>query len=88
MCWKAPKPQAPPPPAPLPAAAGPPPTPPRAAPPPDPIRPEINPAVRMAKTKKAKNPQLRGTGALRIPLTTGVNSGTAQSGGVNTGGTQ
>ena len=89
MCWKAPKPAAPPPPPPLPAAAGPPPAapkPPRTA---ELLRPSgTNAAVRQALTKKSKDPNLRGTGALRIPLTTGVNSGTAQPGGVNTGGTQ
>jgi hypothetical protein len=89
MCWKAPKPAAPPPPPPLPAAAGPPPSAPKPPPTAELLRPSgTNAAVRQARTKKAKDPSLRGTGALRIPLTTGVNStGTAPSGGVNTGGT-
>ena len=90
MCWKAPKPAAPPPPPPLPAAAGPPPAapkPPRTA---ELLRPSgTNAAVRQALTKKSKDPNLRGTGALRIPLTTGVNTtSTSPSGGVNTGGSQ
>ena len=71
----------------LPAAGGPPP--PTSTPTAELLRPSgTNQAVRQARTKKAKDPSLRGTGALRIPLTTGVNStGTAPSGGVNTGGT-
>ena len=89
MCWKAPKPAAPPPPPPLPAAAGPPPAAPKPTRTAELLRPSgTNQAVRQARTKKAKDPSLRGTGALRIPLTTGVNSGTSQSGGVNTGGSQ
>ena len=89
MCWKAPKPAAPTAP-PLPAAAGPPPAapkPPRTA---ELLRPSgTNAAVRQALTKKSKDPNLRGTGALRIPLTTGVNTtSTSPSGGVNTGGSQ
>ena len=88
MCWKAPKPAAPTAP-PLPAAAGPPPAAPKPTRTAELLRPSgTNAAVRQARTKKAKDPSLRGTGALRIPLTTGVNSGTSQSGGVNTGGSQ
>ena len=76
MCWKAPKPAAPPPPPPLPAAAGPPPAapkPPRTA---ELLRPSgTNAAVRQALTKKSKDPNLRGTGALRIKLGSNVNTG-------------
>ena len=89
MCWKS-TPAAPPPPPPLPAAPGPPPPAPTPPPPPDPVNKSgINPAVRQAKSKKAKNPQGQGTGSLRIPLQSSVNTGgTTPSGGVNTGGTQ
>ena len=75
---------APPPPPPL-APPPPPPTPP--APPlpePTPVETEINPRVKAAKSKKARNPQTKGTGALRIPLNPSVNVGSnAPAGGVN-----
>ena len=74
----------PPPPPPL-APPPPPPTPP--APPlpePAPVETEINPRVRAAKSKQARNPQTKGTGALRIPLNPSVNTGSgAPAGGVN-----
>tara|TARA_R100000781_G_scaffold107882_1_gene72250 strand:+ start:63 stop:329 length:267 start_codon:yes stop_codon:yes gene_type:complete len=87
MCFNQPQ-QAPaPPPPPMP------PTPPLAPPTPDlppPPKPvqddEINPKVRATQSKKAKNPQAQGTGALRIPLGTNINTGgasTGQGGGLN-----
>ena len=87
MCFNQPQ-QAPaPPPPPMP------PTPPLAPPTPDlppPPKPvqddEINPKVRATQSKKAKNPQAQGTGALRIPLGTNINTGGAsmgQGGGLN-----
>ena len=87
MCFNQPQ-QAPaPPPPPMP------PTPPLAPPTPDlppPPKPvqddEINPKVRATQSKKAKNPQAQGTGALRIPLGTNLNTGgasTGQGGGLN-----
>ncbi len=88
MCWKS-TPPAPAPPPPLPAAGGAPPPAPTPPPAPDAIvKPtDINPSVRMARSKKDKNPQTRGTGSLRIPLDTTVNTGSNNPpSGVNTGG--
>ena len=74
----------PPPPPPL-APPPPPPAPPEAPlPPPDPLVTEVNPQVRRAKSKKAKNTQAKGTGALRIKLGSNVNTGgDAPAGGTN-----
>ena len=73
-----------PPPPPL-APPPPPPTPP--APPlpePTPVETEINPRVKAAKSKQARNPQTKGTGALRIPLNPSVNVGSGTpAGGIN-----
>jgi len=63
----APPPLAPPPPPPAPPA---PPT-----PSPEPLVTDVNPQVRRAKSKKAKNTQAKGTGALRIKLGSNVNTG-------------
>ena len=85
MCFNQPQ-QAPAPPPPTP------PTPPLAPPtpdlppPPKPVQDVINPKVRATQSKKAKNPQAQGTGALRIPLGTNINTGGAsvgQGGGLN-----
>jgi hypothetical protein len=46
----------------------------------------VNPQVKRAKSKKSRNPYLQGgTGALRIPLNPGVNTGgaTSPTGGLN-----
>ena len=85
MCWKAPKPTPPPPPPPLPAAAGPPPAAPKPTRTAELLRPSgTNAAVRQARTKKAKDPSLRGTGALRIKLQDPQNTGASTpQGGVN-----
>ncbi len=88
MCFNQPQqaPAPPPPPmAPTPPLA--PPTP-NLPPPPKPVQDddEINPKVRATQSKKAKNPQAQGTGALRIPLGTNINTGgasTGQGGGLN-----
>ena len=65
--------------------APPPPAPP--APPvpqPEPLVTDVNPQVRRAKSKKAKNTQAKGTGALRIKLGSNVNTGSdAPTGGTN-----
>ena len=72
----------------------PPPPPPLAPPPPPPAPPtpttqepeqlvtEVNQQVQRARSKKDKNPQAKGTGALRIPLGDNVNT-TGQTGGGN-----
>ena len=78
------RPSAPPPPplAPPPPAPPAPVTPPK---PPEPIQPDVNPKVRQAQSKKAKNQQGTGTGSLRIDLNN-VNPGgntTGKGGGVN-----
>ena len=69
-----PPPLAPPPPPPAP------PTPPTPAP--EPLVTDVNPQVKRAKSKKDKNPQTKGTGALRIPLGETVNT-SGQTGGGN-----
>ena len=65
--------------------APPPPAPP--APPvpqPEPLVTDVNPQVRRAKSKKAKNTQTKGTGALRIKLGSNVNTGgNSPTGGTN-----
>ena len=67
----------------------PPPLPPRRpVPAPQPLDKEtdVNPQVKRAKSKKSRNPYLQGgTGALRIPLNPGVNTGgtTSPTGGLN-----
>tara|TARA_R100000234_G_C4838858_1_gene110192 strand:- start:104 stop:352 length:249 start_codon:yes stop_codon:yes gene_type:complete len=62
--------------------APPPPAPP--APPtpsPKPLVTDVNPQVQRARSKKDKNPQTKGTGALRIPLGENVNTGGQTTGG-------
>jgi len=65
----------------------PPPQPPPPAPPtpsPEPLVTDVNPQVRRAKSKKAKNTQAKGTGALRIKLGRNVNTGgDTPAGGTN-----
>ena len=63
----------------------PPPEPPRQPlPAPDPLETEVNPQVRRAKSKKAKNTQAKGTGSLRIKLGSNVNTGgDTPAGGTN-----
>jgi hypothetical protein len=78
----------PPPPPPPPLAPPPPPPPPAPTPPkaPDPLQSDVNPAVRQARSKKIKNAQAQGTGALRIDLGSNVNTGggsTGSGGGLN-----
>ena len=81
MCFfKTPKP--PPPPPPLPPAP-PPPLPPQPTgviPDAAAVETDINPQVREAKSKKARNEMSQGTSELRIPL-----EGSANTGGANTG---
>ena len=73
-----------PPPPPLPPPPPPPEPPRQPLPQAEPVETDINPKVREAKSKKARNPQAKGTGALRIPLNPGVNVGSAgQAGGIN-----
>jgi len=83
MCsYTPPTPPPPPPLAPPPPAPPAPVTPPK---PPEPIQPDVNPKVRQAQSKKAKNQQGTGTGSLRIDLNN-VNPGgntTGKGGGVN-----
>ena len=79
---------APPAPPPLPAPPPPPLPPRRPVPAPQPLDKEtdVNPQVKRAKSKKSRNPYLQGgTGALRIPLNPGVNTGgtTSPTGGLN-----
>ena len=51
---------------------------------PEPLVTEVNPQVRRAKSKKAKNTQARGTGSLRIKLGSNVNTGSdTPAGGPN-----
>ena len=81
MCFfKTPSP--PPPPPPLPPAPPPPlpPQPPRPTPDASATETDINPQVREAKSKKARNEMSQGTSELRIPL-----EGSANTGGANTG---
>jgi len=82
MCFNMKTPSAPPPPPPL-APPPPPPLPPSQVNPlPDaaPVETDINPQVREAKSKKARNEMSQGTSELRIPL-----EGSANTGGANTG---
>ena len=85
MCFRQPRPKAPPP-----APLAPPPPPPAPPTPPlpeaDPIDQEVNPQVRRTKSQKDKNPYAKGTGALRIKLDPQVNTagqGTPGGGGVS-----
>jgi len=85
MCFGG-RPAAPPPPPPL-APPPPPPAPPEAPlPQAAPVETDINPQVREAKSRKARNEMSKGTAELRIPLegqvNTGGNAGSA-SGGLN-----
>ncbi len=83
MCFRGPTiNQAPPPPL---APPPPPPAPPTAPlPDPTPVETDINPQVREAKSKKARNPDATGTGSLRIKMDPNVNTGGTQaSGGLN-----
>ena len=76
MCFfKTPKP--PPPPPPLPPAPPPPlpPTAPTVVPDATSVETDINPQVREAKSKKARNEMSKGTSELRIPLEGQVNTG-------------
>ena len=85
MCFNQPQ-QAPPPPPVTPPSAPLAPITPSLPPPPKPLQDvdEINPKVRAAKSKQARNPRTKGTGALRIPLNPGVNVGTGTAaGGLN-----
>ena len=67
------RPSAPPPPPPL-APAPPAPTPPPdPTPPPKPIGTDMDPKVRMTRSKKDKNPFTKGTSSLRISLDPQVN---------------
>ena len=70
----------PPPPPPLPPAPAPPTPPPAPLPEPDPLTTDVNPAVRRAKSKKAKNESARGTGSLRIKPNKTPTINTGQSG--------
>ena len=83
MCFGG-RPAAPPPPPPL-APPPPPPAPPEAPlPQPEPVDTDINPQVREAKSKKARNEQSKGTSELRIPLEGQANA--AGNAGSNVGG--
>ena len=84
MCvFNAPKAPKPPPPPPLTPPAPAPPPPPKPAPPPKPLQKDVNPYVRRAKSKQERKAgQRKGTGALRIPLNTGMGS-SGQGGGLN-----
>jgi len=75
---------APPPPPPLPPAPPPPLPPKKPLPEPTPVETDINPKVKKAQSKKAMNPQAKGTQALKIPLNPDVN--TAGAAGGATGG--
>ena len=86
MCWgggpkfniPAPPPLAPPPPPPA--------QPQKPLPEQAPVETDINPQVREAKSKKARNEMSQGTSELRIPLEQDVNTGgnnTGQVGGLN-----
>ena len=84
MCFRsptinlpAPPPLAPPPPPPAPPT--------KPVPQQQPVETDINPQVREAKSKKARNEMSQGTSELRIPLDTNLNVGDtgAQSGGLN-----
>ena len=82
MCIFGGRPKSPPPPPPL-APPPPPPAPPAPlTPEPEPLVTDVNPQVKRARSKKDKNPQAKGTGALRIPLGDNVNT-TGQTGGGN-----
>ena len=50
-----------------------------------PVETDVNPQVREAKSKKARNEMSQGTSELRIPLDTNVNASGAggQAGGLN-----
>ena len=85
MCFFKSPPSPPPPP---PLAPPPPPPAPPTAPLPEaaPVETDINPQVREAKSKKARNEMSRGTAELRIPLEGQVNAGTnagSTTGGLN-----
>ena len=85
MCFYS-KPPSPPPPPPL-APPPPPPAPPTAPlPDPEPLESEVNPKVRRTKSQKDRNPQTKGTGALRIKIDPQVGGGGqtgATGGGLN-----
>jgi hypothetical protein len=49
------------------------------------VQDDINPNVRRQKSSKEKNPYSKGTGALRIPLNPGVNTGGGGSGAASGG---
>ena len=78
------RPSSPPPPPPLPPAPPPPAPPAPPLPEPEPLVTEVDPKVRRTKSRKAKNTQAQGTGSLRIPLKTNVNTaGSTPQGGLN-----
>ena len=86
MCFRTPSP--PPPPPPLPPAPPPPlpPTAPTVVPDAAAVETDINPQVREAKSKKARNEMSQGTSELRIPLDGQVNAGGnpgSDAGGLN-----
>ena len=74
-------------PPPPPLAPPPPPPAPPIAPPPEPeaVETDINPQVREAQSKKARNEMSQGTSELRIPLDAGLSIGgaAAKAGGLN-----
>tara|TARA_R100001443_G_scaffold73773_1_gene81690 strand:- start:1550 stop:1804 length:255 start_codon:yes stop_codon:yes gene_type:complete len=78
------RPASPPPPPPLPPAPPPPAPPAPPLPTPEPLVSEVDPKVRRTKSRKAKNTQAQGTGNLRIPLKSNVNTtGSTPQGGLN-----
>ncbi len=81
------RPPSPPPPPPLPPPPPPPLPPVKPLPPPErvDVQEDINPNVRRQKSAKEKNPYSKGTGALRIPLNPGVNTGGGGSGAASGG---
>ena len=49
-----------------------------------PVETDINPKVQKAQSKQARNPNTKGTGALKIPLKSDVNVGASgPAGGLN-----
>ena len=72
------------PPAPLPPPPPVPPAPPAPLPTPEPVEKPVNPQIKRAKSKKAQGEFAQGSGALRVPLGSKVNTGqTGPAGGLN-----